>query len=203
MPIKSVPDSLALDIPYPNPAVFSTGRQQLPIWREADRANVKISFFVRDRIILKLTDLLAISSIKYLRLTIATCGNVSPIMREADAAYHRFVDKIVKKLNIEYTGNSWIKHSVPVLALSLEVIRKLIRVQVCQHVADIGDMRDTHVMSWRKVYIPTGRRWTRDLGRLSRVVLIRHWLRLAWMLLRGGRTRSTAVSNVPVLAQAR
>ncbi len=45
-------------------------------------------------------------------------------------------------------------------------------------------------------------RWPRNLRRGSRIILIWHWLWLAWMLLRSGGPRSSAISNVSVLAQS-
>ena len=202
--IKGVPDTSALNIPDANSPILGASCQQLSIRREANGSNVKIPLFVCHSIVLKLTHLLAISSIKYLGLPVAAGSNISAVVREANAAHHGLMDKVVKELNIKHARNGRIEDGVPVLALTLEMIGKLVWIQVRKHVPDIKGLRwIRHVMSGRQSQVSVGRRRTWDLRRGPRVILIWHWLGLAGVLLRSRRAGSSSIPNVPILAQTR
>lgn len=137
MAIKCISDAAALNIPHANAAVFSSRSEQLTVRREADRANVQIAFLVCNSIVLQLANLLAVTRVKDLCAPVTPSGHVATIMREADAAYDRLMDEVVKKLDIQDASNSRVEDGVPIIPLSLQMIGKSQRVQVGQHIANI------------------------------------------------------------------
>jgi hypothetical protein len=122
--IKGVSDSAAFNIPDTNTAILRSGSQELAIRGKADRPNVEITILVSDRIVLQLADSLAITGVENLSTSVASSSYITSIMGEAHTAYNWLVNKIVKKLYVENTRNIWVEDGVPILALSLEVVRK-------------------------------------------------------------------------------
>lgn len=127
---------------------------------------------------MKLTDFLASVDIVYLGRTIAACRNVLAILAETDTTYDTFVQKIVKELDIQNSGQVRVEDGEPITSYTLLFRRQVIRVQVGKLVAN--SLRSIETTTWRSR--------ARYLRRCSRIG-IWYWL----SLLRSGWSRSRAV----------
>lgn len=100
-------------------------------------------------------NLLPVGDIEDLRAAIAAGRDKSAIMAEAHAAHHARVRQIVDQLDVQPPLNARVEHSMPVLALALQVRWKLLghqlrervsnHLKLCVGVLEIGsDLRIRH-----------------------------------------------------------
>ena len=75
-----------------------------------------------------MADLLSAVNVEDLRTTVATSGNESAVMTEADTAYDTLMWEVVDKINVEFSLDTGVEHRMPVIACTLQMWRKLVRV---------------------------------------------------------------------------
>lgn len=135
-----------------------------------------------------MADLVAGSDLVNLRGPVTTGGDIAAVSAEADAAHDRLMRQVMYKLDVELTARARIENSVPVLTLTLEVRRELVRIVVGELIADLFDL----LMRVLEVVATVGRvcAWVAAAGTLLQLLLLR--LRRLLLLLLWAWRRSRA-----------
>lgn len=110
-----------------------------------------------------MADLLARVDVKDLCAPVASSRDKTAIMAEAHAADHTLMCEVVYKVHIQSAVHTRIEHRMPVITLTLEVWRKLVRLQLAQLVANLLQLRVRVLEVWSYLLILIRRRgWSRD-----------------------------------------
>ena len=125
-----------------------------------------------------MTDLFAGGNVKDLCAAVAASSHESPVMTEPNAANHALVRKIVHEIDIKSTMHTWIEHCMPVLALTLEMRRELVRLEIGQLVADAFEVCVSILEIWCELRVAG--RWGRTCDAW------RTWIWVGLALLRSG-----------------
>jgi hypothetical protein len=88
-----------------------------------------------------MADLLAGVDIEDLCAAVATGRDEAAIMTEANTAHDTLMRQAVNQIDIKSAVHTWVEHSEPVLALTLEVRWKLVDIVLRKLVADLLELR--------------------------------------------------------------
>lgn len=120
MAIKRGSDALALNVPHSDLLVFGTGGEQFAIRREANGADIQVTFFVLNSVVLQFANFSAVAGIKDLGTSVAAGGHIFAVGREADTADDGFVDEVVEQSDIEHSRYVRVEYSMPIVSSALQ-----------------------------------------------------------------------------------
>lgn len=72
---------------------------------------------------------------------VATSSDILAVSAEPDTAHNTRVIQVVYKFDVKYTADRRVEHRIPVLAYTLEVTWQVLWLQLCQHIANLWDVR--------------------------------------------------------------
>lgn len=114
---------------YPDNLVLGTRCKIPSIRTEAHTPNVQIPV-LRRAVVLKMAHLFPRVDIEDLRASIAAGGHESPVVAEAHTTDYALVRKVVHQIHVQSAVHTRVEDRMPVIALSLEMRRELIRLQL-------------------------------------------------------------------------
>lgn len=126
-------DLAALNVPHADNLVFGTSGEILAVRAEAYAPDVQVTILWQASV-LEVSDGVAGLDVEDLGRAVAACRNIATIKTEAYTADDALMRQVVDQVDVEHTPGARVEDGEPIAALLLQVLRKLLDVEIGQNI---------------------------------------------------------------------